>query len=97
MFYNILTTSINNTHIKWKNSKILNTSRNNFLVSGARPFSKHSVKIIALRHCDPVIGQRPVDGSIKVKVGKLEEIAACDFLSQRTIMQYTFAALQLVQ
>jgi hypothetical protein len=73
MFSNILTTSINNAHIKWKNSKTTNTpetiSSTNF--GSAVILQTLGVKYElhwTLRHYDLVIGECPLAGFKTVKV-----------------------------
>jgi hypothetical protein len=74
MSYNVLTTSINNTHIKRKNSKTTNTSEtisSGIFVSAGilRTLGvKYEIRW-ALRHCDPVNGECPVASYKQVKVG----------------------------
>jgi hypothetical protein len=69
-------TSINNAHIKWKNSKTTNTPET--ISSAALPFSKRSASNMnsngpyVMCHYDVVIGVCPLAGfkTVKVKPGK---------------------------
>jgi hypothetical protein len=72
MFYNILTTFINNAHIKWKNSKITNTPENisSTIFGSAAILQTLSVKYElqwTLRHYD-LYGECPLAGFKTVKV-----------------------------
>jgi hypothetical protein len=73
MFYDILTTSINNVHIKWKNSKTIKTPKtiSSTIFGSTAILQTLGIKYElqwTLRHYDLVIGECPLAGFKTVKV-----------------------------